>query len=66
MSQRQRNVLRVEIATCLGCAIIGAAFQLGGTLRGMSIFLFGWSLGCVFHLTQMLIARRISRHKRRP
>jgi hypothetical protein len=66
VSRDPSTVLRVEIATCLGCAILGAAFQFGGsTLRGMSIFLFGWSIGCIFHLAQMFLTRRFGRRRQR-
>jgi len=58
--------VRIEVASAAGCAIIGALFELGGqTLRGMAIFLFGWSFGCVFHLATMFLTRRHGSQRRR-
>jgi hypothetical protein len=66
VSRDPSTVLRVEIATCVGCALVGAAFRFGGsTLQGMPIFLFGWSIGRIFHLGQMFLARRVGRRRQR-
>jgi hypothetical protein len=60
--ERKRRIMRIELSTCVGCALTGAVFLTGGhTLREMSIFLFGWSAGCAFHLTQTMVAGRLAR-----
>jgi NhaP-type Na+/H+ or K+/H+ antiporter len=65
MNQRPRAVLRIEFAVCVGCAVVGGVFELGGsTLQAMAIFLFGWSLGCVIHLTQMFVTKRLQDRRR--
>ena len=62
--ERKRRIMRVELSTCIGCALIGSAFLTGGhTLREMSIFLFGWAGGCAFHLTQTLIVGWVARRR---
>jgi len=65
IAQRKRKVIRTELRTAVGCAIIGAAFLAGThTMREMSIFLFGWTVGCAFHLTQTVIIKRLGRGKK--
>jgi hypothetical protein len=52
---RKRRILCIELATCLGSAILGAAFRTGGhTLHSVSLVLFGVVLGTTFHLTNTL------------
>lgn len=59
--------MRTELTTDLGCAILGAAFLAGShTTREMSIFLFGWTVGCTFHLTQTITIDRTSRRRQKP
>jgi hypothetical protein len=66
IAQKKRKIMRVEVTSAVGCAIIGAAFLAGShTMREMSIFLFGWVFGCAFHLTQTVILDRIA-HRRKP
>jgi hypothetical protein len=37
--ERRRRIMRIELSTGIGCALIGVAFRMGGhTLREMSIF----------------------------
>jgi hypothetical protein len=61
---RKRRIMRVELTSAIGSAIIGAAFLAGShTMREMSIFLFGWTFGCAFHLTQTVIVDRLKRRK---
>jgi hypothetical protein len=65
LAERKRTIMRTELITAIGCAIIGAVFLAGShTMREMSIFLFGWAAGCAFHLTQTLIVGRISRRRK--
>lgn len=67
LAARKRKIMRTELSTGLGCAILGAAFLAGShTMREMSIFLFGWAVGCAFHLTQTVTIDRISRRRRKP
>jgi len=64
LAGRRRRVLRTEIATGGGSAIIGAVFLAGShTMREMSIFLFGWAGGCAVHLAQTVITGRLA-HRR--
>ena len=65
LARRKRKIMRIELSSAIGCALIGAAFLLGShTMREMSIFLFGWAIGCTFHLTQTVITDRLGRRKK--
>ncbi|MCW3020411.1 MAG: hypothetical protein JWN10_2719 [Solirubrobacterales bacterium] len=56
LAQRKRKIMRTELGTGIGCAVLGVLFLTGEhTLREMSLFLLGWAAGCAFHLTQTLI-----------
>jgi hypothetical protein len=66
LAQRKRKIMRTELSTGIGCAVLGGLFLTGGhTLREMSLFLFGWAAGCAFHLTQTLIVGWISSRRNR-
>jgi hypothetical protein len=61
-SERRRHIVRVEVATMIGSAIVGGALlPLGGTPARMSLFLFGWAGGCALHLLLAPLQRRIAR-----
>jgi hypothetical protein len=65
LAERKRKIMRTELSTGIGCAIIGAAFLAGShTMREMSIFLFGWAAACAFHLTQTVIVDRVGRRRK--
>lgn len=58
-----RRVVRVEISTMVGSAVVGGGLlPFGGTPGRMSLFLFGWAGGCAAHLllyaTQQWLRRR--------
>jgi hypothetical protein len=66
LAQRKRKIMRIELSTGIGCAVLGGLFLTSGhTLREMSLFLFGWAAGCAFHLTQTLIVGWISSRRNR-
>jgi hypothetical protein len=64
LAQRRHKILLIELTSGMGCAIAGAAFLAGSrTVREMSVFLFGWSVGCAAHFTQTVIINQIRRRK---
>ena len=66
LPRARREKAIVEAIICGGCAVIGAAFLLGGhTLRAMAIFLFGWAAGGALHLSTMGVQEWWRRRGRR-
>jgi hypothetical protein len=64
MPKTRREILRLEVRVCIGCAILGGAFlALGGTMGKMALFLLGWSAGCAFHLLTIALQDRWSRRR---
>ena len=64
LAEHRRRIMRTELTTGIGCALLGAAFLAGGhTQREMSIFLFGWAAGCAVHLTQTLLTSRLANRR---
>lgn len=56
--------MRIELVNCVVCALLGAGFLAGThTMREMSLVLFGWAFGCVFHLTLTVIVDLIARRR---
>jgi hypothetical protein len=63
---RRRRIVRTELVSGVGCALLGVAFRAGGhTLQEMSLFLFGWAAGCAVHLTQTLILGILAQRRER-
>ena len=64
LATRRRNVLRTEVATAVGSVLIGGLFLAGNhAMHEISIFLFGWALGCAVHLTQVVITNQLARRR---
>lgn len=63
-AERRHVIIRTAIISCIGCTVLGAVFLTGGhTLRQMSIFMFGWAIGCAVFLIRTVIGDRIDRHR---
>jgi hypothetical protein len=60
MTRGPQKVIRIEIATAIGCLVLGTICRFGShTLREIAIVLFGWAAGCAFHLLWMFITGQL-------
>jgi hypothetical protein len=56
--RRKRKIMRIELSSCIVCAILGGAFFFGDrVLHDISIFLLGWAVGCAVHLATLIVER---------
>lgn len=62
----EQRVLRIELATMIGSAIVGGGLlPFGGTPARMSTFLLGWAGGCALHLLTRAAGKRMRRGRQR-
>jgi hypothetical protein len=64
--RRREHIIRIEIVSCLGCAVLGGAAQAGGhTFHEVSYVLFGWTAGTAMHLMLTLCVATLTKRRKR-